>query len=86
MITKWNLAQRVPPRYTISCSIKIEIKLYLFKPTDTEYDYISDYTWLFTENIGQAVRYIVIKKNSNEITVDNAPLCQKYVKPGQYFL
>ena len=62
----------------------VEIKPKLFKPLGTEYVNPNTYSWLFTENIGQYVRY------SNEILTGSFPYnnmsaCQKWVQSGQYF-
>ena len=71
------------------CDQKLSIEPKLFKHLGTEYVGPSTYSSLFTENIGQCVRYIIeihIIKLINE-TLDNSMFfSQKWVESVQYFL
>ena len=61
----------------------------MYKPLGTEYVDSNAYSWLFTENIGQGVRYIMeidIIKKINETLDYSMFLCQKWVESNQYFL
>ena len=55
----------------------------LFKLRGTEYVDPSAYSWLFTENIGQSVRYVIeIRRKSFP---DNFLCeCPKWAESGQY--
>ena len=49
----------MPLKNTTLWSKSVQIKPKLFKPIGTEYVDPNTYSWLFTENIGQYVRYTI---------------------------
>lgn len=54
-------------------------RLYLFKPLDTEYENLGAYGYLYTDNIGQSMRYLN-DMNGASFPANKVSGCQKMGK------